>query len=813
MDSRTKPSPPTATDASGGPKDGDRRFLYLFFKKVRKQERKFLLHSDIADLIREVEAETSEEVRGDSLTAKVLRNAMSAAFRDPWLVVEVRPDIGRWSYGRFHLDDLSYEAVPVETFLEFRENLVRDQDSSAEWAVSFEGKPFLSDVPLMKDKRQIGKGVEYLNRTLSNRLFSDEKKRVQTLLDFLRLHHYRGQQLMLSDRIDSPGQLLEAIESAESVLEDYPEEAPWEEVRNDLNRLGLEVGWGDTAGRVRETLDLLSEVIDAPDPSGVSDFLSRVPMMFSAVIFSPHGYFGQSNVLGLPDTGGQVVYILDQVRALENEMRDRLARQGIETEPTILVITRLIPEAGETGCDVPEEHINGTRNARILRVPFTEENGEVVQHWLSRFKVWPYLERFALDSQQTILAELGTKPDLIIGNYSDGNLVASLLAERLHVTQCNIAHALEKTKYLFSDLYWEDNEADYHFSAHFTADLLAMNAADFIITSTYQEIAGNSRSAGQYESYKAFTLPGLYRVTDGVDVFDPKFNIVSPGADADVYFANTDRENRIDGLKNEIEDLLYGEWPGAVSGFDDPAKPLVFLMSRLDKVKNITGFVEWYGRSQRLKEAANVFLIAGCTDLAESDDEEERHQIRVLYDLIETHDLRGRLRWVPKQSDKVFNGELYRTIADKGGIFVQPALFEAFGLTVIEAMTSGLPTFATIFGGPLEIIQDGVSGFHIDPNHGERAAEKIADFFEACGKDPSHWKDISQGGIRRVEENYTWKLYASRLMTLSRIYGFWKFVSNLDRAGAHAYNRLFYRSVYRPIVDDMRDQEPTNHTP
>ena len=29
-------------------------------------------------------------------------------------------------------------------------------------------------------------------------------------------------------------------------------------------------------------------------------------MVFNVVIFSPHGYFGQANVLGLPDTGGQV---------------------------------------------------------------------------------------------------------------------------------------------------------------------------------------------------------------------------------------------------------------------------------------------------------------------------------------------------------------------------------------------------------------------------------------------------------------------------------------------------------------------------
>jgi len=56
--------------------------------------------------------------------------------------------------------------------------------------------------------------------------------------------------------------------------------------------------------------------------------------------------------------------------------------------------------------------------------------------------------------------------------------------------QCNIAHALEKTKYPESDIYWRNHEDKYHFSSQFTADLIAMNNADFIITSTYQEIAG-----------------------------------------------------------------------------------------------------------------------------------------------------------------------------------------------------------------------------------------------------------------------------------------------------------------------------------
>jgi len=36
---------------------------------------------------------------------------------------------------------------------------------------------------------------------------------------------------------------------------------------------------------------------------------------------------------------------------------------------------------------------------------------------------------------------------------------------------------------------------------------------------------------------------------------------------------------------------------------------------------------------------------------------------------------------------------------------VQPALFEVFGLTIIEDMASGLPTLTPELSGPLEIIE------------------------------------------------------------------------------------------------------------
>lgn len=60
--------------------------------------------------------------------------------------------------------------------------------------------------------------------------------------------------------------------------------------------------------------------------------------------------------------------------------------------------------------------------------------------------------------------------------------------------KATIAHALEKTKYEDSDAKWTAFDDKYHFACQFTADLISMNAADFIITSTYQEIAGRYAS-------------------------------------------------------------------------------------------------------------------------------------------------------------------------------------------------------------------------------------------------------------------------------------------------------------------------------
>lgn len=783
----------------------NREAVYLLLRRLMNLGRPFLLQSDIHDEFQQFSATPEGVALPDSGFGKLLQYAQEAAVDAPWLYLAVRPSIARWSYLRIHAEALHVEEVGVARFQYAKERLVDAVAAEKDWMIEVDLGPFNREFPKLQEARSIGRGVEFLNRRLSSQLFRDLGAGDRRLLDFLRMHQCRGQQLMLNGRIHEVAELRRALRRADEYLAAQPADAEWGVVGQMLQYFGFEPGWGATAERMRDTLGLLSDILEAPEPVSLERFLGRMPMIFNLAILSPHGYFGQANVLGLPDTGGQVVYILDQVHALEKEMRKRIGEQGLDIEPQILVITRLIPEAQGTSCDQRIEPIVGTRNARILRVPFRSDSGEVVPQWISRFEVWPYLERFAVEVEKELMAELGGCPDLVVGNYSDGNLVATILARNLGVTQCNIAHALEKAKYVYSDLYWKDNDARYHFSCQFTADLIAMNAADFIITSTYQEIAGKTDSVGQYESYGAFTMPGLYRVVNGIDVFDPKFNIVSPGADVDVYFPLGESERRLIGLHEEIEQFIYSaDQTNARGVLTARDKPLIFTMARLDHIKNIAGLVDWYGGNPRLRERASLLVIAGHVDAGQSSDQEEQEQIARVHELMDRHALDGDMRWLGLHLEKTLAGELYRYVADHGGVFVQPALFEAFGLTVIEAMISGLPTFATRYGGPLEIIKHGESGFHIDPNHGEQAAELLEEFFRRCRDDPGHWKRLSDAGIRRVRERYTWELYAERMMTLSRIYGFWKYVTNLERDETRRYLEMFYGLQLRPLSLALR---------
>ncbi|KAL2333208.1 hypothetical protein Fmac_014421 [Flemingia macrophylla] len=771
-----------------------------FAKYLEKGRRILKLH----DLMEELEhAINDNNERNQVLEGNLgflLSCTQEAAVDPPYVAFAARPNPGVWEFVRVSSEDLSVEPITSTDYLKFKESVYDEEWANDENAFEADFGAFDFPIPNLTLPSSIGNGLHVVSKFLTSR-FSGKLTKAQPIVDYLLSLNHQGESLMINDTLSSAAKLQLALVVADGYLSTLPKDAPYQDFDPKFKEWGFERGWGDTAGRVKETMGILSEILQAPDSVNLEMFFSRVPKIFNVVIFSIHGYFGQADVLGFPDTGGQVVYILDQVRALEAELLLRIKQQGLNVKPQILVVTRLIPDAQGTKCNQELEPITDTKYSNILRVPFHTDKG-ILRQWVSRFHIYPYLERFTQDATVKILAFMEGKPDLIIGNYTDGNLVASLMANKLGITQGTIAHALEKTKYEDSDIKWKELDPKYHFSCQFMADTIAMNATDFIITSTYQEIAGSKDRQGQYEGHAAFTLPGLCRVVSGINVFDPKFNIAAPGADQSVYFPYTDKEKRLVLFHPAIEDLLYSkvDTDEHIGYLENRRKPIIFSMARLDVVKNLTGLVEWYGKNQRLRNMVNLVIVGGFFDPLKSKDREEMTEIRKMHDLLEKYRLKGQFRWIAAQTDRHRNGELYRFIADTKGAFVQPALYEAFGLTVIEAMNCGLPTFATNQGGPAEIIVDGISGFHIDPHNGEESSNKIADFFEKCLQDSTHWNEISAAGLKRINECYTWKIYANKILNMGSIYSFWRRVNNEQKEAKQRYIKMFYNLMFKNLV-------------
>ncbi|BAY59956.1 sucrose synthase [Calothrix brevissima NIES-22] len=786
--------------------------LRSFISELRHQEKKYLLRNDIINSYSEycTKYDMSEKYRHSSHLAKLIYYTQEIIQEDSNFCFIIRPKIASQEIYRL-TEDLTVEKMTVQELLDMRDRIVNRYHPHEGDLLELDFGPFYDYSPVIRDPKNIGKGVNFLNRYLSSKLLQDAKQWLESLFNFLRLHQYNGIQLLINDRITSQQQLSEQVKNAISFVSDRPGDEPYEKFRFTLQTMGFEPGWGNTAQRTLETLNILDELIDSPDPQALEAFISRIPMIFKIVLVSPHGWFGQEGVLGRPDTGGQVVYVLDQAKSLEKQLQEDVTLAGLEglnVQPKVIILTRLIPNSDGTLCNQRLEKVHGTENAWILRVPLREFNPNMTQNWISRFEFWPYLETYAIDAEKELRAEFQGRPDLIVGNYSDGNLVAFLLARKMKVTQCNIAHALEKSKYLFSNLYWNDLEDKYHFSLQFTADLIAMNAANFVISSTYQEIVGTPDSVGQYESYKCFTMPDLYHVVNGIELFSPKFNVVPPGVNENYYFPYSKNQDRVESDRLRIQDMLFTlDDPSQIFGkLDNPDKRPIFSMARLDRIKNLTGLAECFGKSPELQEHCNLILVAGKLRVEESGDNEEKDEIIKLYQIIDQYNLHGKIRWLGVRLSKTDSGEIYRVIADRQGIFVQPALFEAFGLTILEAMISGIPTFATQFGGPLEIIQDKVNGFYINPTQLEETATKLLEFVSKCEHNPDYWHKISQQSIERVYSTYTWRIHTNKLLSLARIYGFWNFTSHENREDLRRYIESLFYLIYKPRAQQLLEQ-------
>jgi sucrose synthase len=119
---------------------------------------------------------------------------------------------------------------------------------------------------------------------------------------------------------------------------------------------------------------------------------------------------------------------------------------------------------------------------------------------------------------------------------------------------------------------------------------------------------------------------------------------------------------------------------------------------------------------------------------------------------------------------------------------------ETFGLTVVEAMASGLPVVVTCFGGPAEIVIADESGIVQDPNDRARFAEAL----ETVIADDDAWRKYAANGIQRVHDAFTWSSHARKFLCIANVHAYWNHVDVMNRQTLDRYIHTLYHTVYRP---------------
>jgi sucrose-phosphate synthase len=448
-------------------------------------------------------------------------------------------------------------------------------------------------------------------------------------------------------------------------------------------------------------------------------------------MFSLHGLIRSGHLeMGRDaDTGGQVKYVMELGRCLSE--REDIGRVDLFTR---LVVDKRVSSDYGQGVEVVNDKF------RIIRV---QCGG---RRYMRKELLWPHLEEY-VDKAIKFIKRNDAMPDIVHGHYPDAGHVARQLADIFGLPFVYTGHSLGRAKLArLTDQGMSEAEIIRKFKIDRRIDeeeqILAR--ADLVIASTRQEVKQ------QY---------GLYQHKDV-----PEYRVIPPGIDIETFYPfyhgmfedNERSENTRYAQASMLKELNRF--------FTTPDKPLILALSRPDKRKNISGLVKAYGEDLELQSMANLAVFAGLRKDIDAMADNEREVLTDMLLDMDKYDLYGKMA-IPKKHDFEYEvPALYRIAAERRGVFINPALTEPFGLTLLEASATGLPIVATDDGGPNDIVRNCKNGILVNVKH----TDQITDALRKIIADKDLWERYSKNGIMNVRKHYTWESHAAEYANVIR---------------------------------------------
>ena len=394
------------------------------------------------------------------------------------------------------------------------------------------------------------------------------------------------------------------------------------------------------------------------------------------------------------DTGGHITYILGEMTALAERDDVTLAE----------IITRRFDDPALGSVHAESEEWIG-RKMVIRRI----DSGDL--RYLSKEALFADRKAFTRRLIEELRAR-ETLPDVIHAHFADAADVAAVVERELGIPFIYTAHSLGMDKRRAVA------EPGPGLEARIEEEDRAISSAAAIVGSSRDECER------QLLAYPSAQVGRVHRIVPG---------IAQPGGSGDCT-----------GARRLLAPFLR-----------EPDRPIVLAIARPVEKKNLKRLVNAFGRSEYLRNNCNLVILAGLRDDLRSGEQEQSRVLAELVDAVDHHDLYGCVAY-PKHHSRDQVDQLYRLAALSGGIFVNPALIEPYGLTLVEAAAHGLPVVATKMGGPQDIVGELGHGLLVDP----RSERDIAQAMEQLLRDGALWLRCSRNG-RAGSRNMSWQAYAA----------------------------------------------------
>ncbi|WP_127904251.1 glycosyltransferase [Solirhodobacter olei] len=203
----------------------------------------------------------------------------------------------------------------------------------------------------------------------------------------------------------------------------------------------------------------------------------------SLLMISLHGYVAGSPELGKPDTGGQVIFVL--------ELAKRFARLGYQVD----VMTRQFED------QPAEDHIND--NLRILRIPFGGKDfirKEDMHDWYGDF----------VTNALAKIRKQGLSYDVVNSHYWDAGVSGQKIAEELQIPHIHTPHSLGWWKQKDMAGNPEEEMAGYRFEERIQKEFVLFRSCDHIIATSEQQ-------AELIEDHYALPRDHITMIPPGID--------------------------------------------------------------------------------------------------------------------------------------------------------------------------------------------------------------------------------------------------------------------------------------------------------